>query len=66
MGSPFGPQPGSKAALNPPASGPNIGGSMMIYVMDTFEEVWARLKEDPYWTAGVWDRERMRVEPLLS
>ncbi|GFZ48085.1 hypothetical protein JCM24511_05833 [Saitozyma sp. JCM 24511] len=67
MGSPFLPRIGTKqrdAVL--PEGTPNIAGSFMIYRFDTIEECWARLKADVYWTAGVWDKERMEVEELIG
>lgn len=38
----------------------------MVYKMDTLEQVWTRLKEDVYWRAGIWDKERIIVEELLN
>jgi uncharacterized protein YciI len=49
-----------------PEGTPNIAGSFMIYRFDSIEECWARLKADVYWTAGVWDKERMEVEELIG
>jgi hypothetical protein len=37
----------------------------MIYKFDTLEACLARIKEDVYYTAGVWDRENMRIEQFL-
>jgi len=44
----------------------NIAGSFSIYVMPTLEDVWKRLKEDVYWTADIWDKDRVIVEELLD
>ncbi|RSH85295.1 hypothetical protein EHS25_005102 [Saitozyma podzolica] len=66
-GVPFLPRIGTKqrdAVL--PEGTPNIAGSFMIYRFDSIEECWARLKADVYWTAGVWDKERMEVEELIG
>jgi hypothetical protein len=44
----------------------NIAGSFSIYVMPTLEDVWKRLREDIYWTADIWDKDRVIVEELLD
>ena len=44
----------------------NLMGSFMIYNYDNIDQVWARIKSDPYWDANVWDREKLAVWPLLS
>lgn len=65
MGSPFLPRPGTAQRDSPPPAGtPNLAGSFMIYQFETREECVARLQADVYWTAGVWDKERMEVEEL--
>jgi uncharacterized protein YciI len=67
MGSPFLPRPGTSQRDTPPAAGtPNIAGSFMVYQFDTLEECVKRMQEDVYYTAGVWDKERMEIEELLS
>lgn len=38
----------------------------MIYQYDTLEQCLERLKSDVYYTAGVWDKERMQVEELMG
>lgn len=61
------PRPGTKAReASLPEGTPNIAGSFMVYKMDTLEQVWARLKEDVYWRADIWDKERIIVEELLN
>ncbi|WVO20512.1 hypothetical protein I312_101093 [Cryptococcus bacillisporus CA1280] len=61
------PQPGTKAReASLPEGTPNIAGSFMVYKMDTLEQVWTRLKEDVYWRADIWDKERIIVEELLN
>ena len=61
------PRPGTKAREQQlPDGQPNIAGSSMIYVMPSLDDVWKRLKEDVYWTAGIWDKERLIVEELLD
>jgi uncharacterized protein YciI len=71
FGSPFLPQPGTTARERPPADvvngqKPNLAGSVMVYQLDSLEAMWDRLKRDPYWEAGVWDRERLTVEELYN
>lgn len=67
MGSPFLPRPEDpQRTAELPEGTPRIAGSFMIYKLDTLDECWARLKADVYWTAGVWDKERMQVEELLN
>jgi hypothetical protein len=36
----------------------------MLYRFDTIEQAWARLKADPFWTEGVWDRTKTIVREL--
>jgi hypothetical protein len=38
---------------------------MMIYNMPTIQDAWARVQKDVYWTSGVWDKEKARIEHLL-
>ena len=67
IGEPFLPRPGSSQRENPPTDGtPNFAGAYMIFVYDTLEEAWDRLKKDAYWTAWVWDKDRIIVEELFS
>jgi hypothetical protein len=34
--------------------------------MPSLEDAWARVKDDVYWTANIWDKERVIVEELLD
>ncbi|KAK4685810.1 uncharacterized protein P7C73_g4328, partial [Tremellales sp. Uapishka_1] len=63
-GKPFLPPPDAKPHGLPEGT-PNIGGSFMIYEFPSLEACWARLKEDVYWTADVWNKEKMAVEELM-
>ena len=66
-GSPLAPRPGTKlhdAVL--PEGTPRIAGSFMVYVFPSLEDCWARIKEDVYWTEGVWDKERLFIEQLYD
>lgn len=37
----------------------------MIFRMNTIEEVWARIKDDAYWTQGIWDKEKGDVKEFI-
>ena len=49
-----------------PEGVPNLAGSFMIYVYPDIEQCWKRIQDDAYWKAGVWDKERTEVWPLLQ
>lgn len=38
----------------------------MIIRAKDLDAAWARIKDDVYWTGGVWDKEEMRIEQLIS
>lgn len=40
---------------------PKINGSIMMAEADTVEEVWKWVRNDIYYTTGVWDIEKVRV-----
>ena len=61
------PVPGSEAESRAvPEGGVNLTGSFMIYNFDNIEQVWQRIKSDPYWEGNVWDKEKLAVWPLLK
>ncbi|KAL7422876.1 hypothetical protein Q5752_002173 [Cryptotrichosporon argae] len=65
-GRPFLPPPDAQPhGLNLPPGTPNIGGSLSVYKMPSREAVWERIKADVYWTAGVWDKDRVFVEECI-
>ncbi|WWD09721.1 hypothetical protein V865_007849 [Kwoniella europaea PYCC6329] len=39
-------------------------GSTMIYRYQTIEQAWSRLRADPYWIEGVWDKDRTTIHEL--
>lgn len=43
-----------------------MAGSVMMLRYDTLEEAWERVKWDVYWTAGVWDHDRLVLEQLCE
>ncbi|KAK3111902.1 hypothetical protein LTR53_012375 [Teratosphaeriaceae sp. CCFEE 6253] len=52
------------ASLDEPikeGEGPQINGSVMIGVADSRDVVLERLKQDTYYTSGVWDVENIQV-----
>jgi hypothetical protein len=53
-------------SIDPSQPHPGMAGSIMIFRFDTIDQVWARIKDDLYWTAGVWDKENARVDQLLG
>ncbi|RSH84086.1 hypothetical protein EHS25_005331 [Saitozyma podzolica] len=45
---------------------PGMAGSGMIYRFKTLDDAWKRIKADPYWTEGVWDKEKMTIVELME
>nr|XP_019043140.1 hypothetical protein I302_08851 [Kwoniella bestiolae CBS 10118]OCF22070.1 hypothetical protein I302_08851 [Kwoniella bestiolae CBS 10118] len=43
---------------------PGTKGSTMIYRYHTIEQAWDRLRADPYWLKGVWDKEKATIHEL--
>jgi hypothetical protein len=41
-------------------------GSLMIYHARDLASAWNRIKTDVYWTAGVWDKSKARVEAFVD
>jgi len=39
---------------------PKMKGSVLMCVADSEEEVLERVRRDVYWSAGVWDKEKVR------
>nr|OQO22666.1 hypothetical protein B0A51_11531 [Rachicladosporium sp. CCFEE 5018] len=57
------------ASLDEPVQegqGPKINGSVMLALSETREEVIEKLKQDVYWTKGVWDVDRIQIFPFKS
>ncbi|KHN98033.1 YCII-related domain protein [Metarhizium album ARSEF 1941] len=44
----------------------NIVGSVLVLSLDSLEDVWRLLREDPFNKAGVWDLEKTTVTPFKS
>jgi hypothetical protein len=64
--SPNGSSSSSTDSSDSKAPNPRMAGSVMIFRLPTLEAVWERVKDDAYWTAGVWDRENATVDELLG
>ncbi|KAK4551982.1 hypothetical protein LTR86_010774 [Recurvomyces mirabilis] len=47
-------------------SGPKINGSVMMALAETKEEVMAKVKQDVYFTSGVWDESKIQIFPFKS
>jgi len=45
---------------------PKINGSVMMAEADTADEVWKWVRNDIYYTTGVWDTEKIQVFPFKS
>jgi hypothetical protein len=43
-----------------------MAGSMMIFHSDSLDTAWDRIKGDVYYTAGVWDSDRIVVEEFIT
>lgn len=43
-----------------------MAGSCMIYRYPSLEAAWARIKEDAYWTGGVWDKDKVVVKEIIG
>jgi len=46
------------------ADKPKMQGSLMVYSAASIDEVWKLVKEDVYYTGGVWDKERLQITPF--
>lgn len=53
-----------KIQVPPGQIGSGTLGSTMLYRFPTIEEAWERIKSDPYWVQGVWDKDRVTVNEL--
>ncbi|KAL4956592.1 hypothetical protein BDW69DRAFT_79798 [Aspergillus filifer] len=49
-----------------PGETPSFKGSMIIYAVESEEEVWKLIKDDIYVKADVWDLEKAQVIPFKS
>lgn len=45
-----------------PPNTQGMAGSVMMFRFPSLEDTWNRIKEDVYWTGGVWDKDKVVVE----
>ncbi len=38
----------------------------MVYKFDSLEACWERIKADIYWSADIWDKEKLFVRELAA
>ena len=43
-----------------------MAGSLLLFRADSLEDAWKRIRDDVYWTAGVWDQDRCVVEEFIK
>ena len=43
-----------------------MDGSLLIFRAVSLDKAWERIKEDIYWTAGVWDAEKCVVREFIK
>jgi len=43
---------------------PKMQGSLLVYEAESIDVVWKLIKEDIYYTGGVWDKDRLQITPL--
>ena len=62
------PPPGAASLLTPdlPPGSPELAGSVMLIRAENLERAWDRIRGDLYWTEGVWDQDKCRVEQFTT
>ncbi|THH20526.1 hypothetical protein EUX98_g8560 [Antrodiella citrinella] len=43
---------------------PKMRGSLLVYEAASIDDVWRLIKQDIYYTGGVWDKERLEITPF--
>ena len=43
-----------------------MAGSVLVFRATSLDEAWKRVKDDVYWTEGVWDAEKCVVEEFIK
>lgn len=43
-----------------------MAGSLMIFHSESLETAWERIREDVYYTAGVWDKDKVAVNQFIN
>ncbi|KZT70244.1 hypothetical protein DAEQUDRAFT_214484 [Daedalea quercina L-15889] len=59
-----GPVLSPRADLSAPFSEQEMYGSMLIYQGDSVESVRKLVEADPFYTEGVWDKEKLQLHPM--
>ncbi|WVQ84262.1 hypothetical protein IAT38_006414 [Cryptococcus sp. DSM 104549] len=64
----FLPPPGSPLFQDPalPPGGQPMAGSILVMRAPSLDDMWKRVKEDVYWTAGVWDHDKVTVGEFVK
>ncbi|WWD18858.1 hypothetical protein CI109_103313 [Kwoniella shandongensis] len=62
------PPPSSPLHTHPslPSGTQAMEGSIMFFRLPTLEDVWKRVKEDVYWSEGIWDKEKTVVGQFIK
>lgn len=62
------PPPGAASLLTPdlPPGSPELAGSVMLIRAENLERAWDRIRGDLYWTEGVWDQDKCRVDEFTT
>ena len=49
-----------------PAGIQPMAGSLMIFHSESLDTAWERIREDVYYTAGVWDKDKVVVNQFIN
>lgn len=53
------------SSILPPGIQP-MAGSLMIFHSESLDRAWERVREDVYYTAGVWDKEKLVLNQFIN
>ncbi|WRT66767.1 uncharacterized protein IL334_003730 [Kwoniella shivajii] len=42
-----------------------MNGSIMFFRFQSLEDTWKRIKEDVYYTGGIWDKEKLQIGEFI-
>ncbi|EPS96627.1 hypothetical protein FOMPIDRAFT_1053124 [Fomitopsis schrenkii] len=45
---------------------PDFAGSVVVYKAASLEAVWELVEGDPFYKEGVWDKDAIKIVPVLS
>ncbi|ORX37025.1 hypothetical protein BD324DRAFT_624531 [Kockovaella imperatae] len=60
------PESSSTLPADVPSSTPLMDGSLMVFRAISLDHAWKRIKEDIYYTDGVWDKEKCVVREFIK